>query len=426
MFFTLKTKGQDMVSFSNITSLKWRLVFVICLMIIPIRPVYAGDVDGNNSPATRLFDPNSKIIIDYSNWSTLLRATVTRARKSSRIYAQKSQSNIGTRINYSSSRPTRLEASRVFYHYLGKEERGYIHNLRLAMEAIPQIIPLENLNRAEQLAYWLNLYNITVYEMVADHYPIRKLDRLYRGSRKTPSFWDKKILHVNSIPLSLNDIQYKIILKTWKDPLAIYGLYQGVIGGPNLRRKAYTGKYVYSQLEDNAEEFVNSLRGLRFKGKKAYVSEIYKRNKELFPNFKQDLRRHLRRYTSLRLTTRLDSSKQIRANIYDWHTADVLNGGRPPAGGSNSTNPAALLLSRGSDVSGTFEPTSYSSFGGAHYDKVLDTSIMHLRLPNDAAVFLKEFIDRNRELRNISIKVEEISKKDLDKSRKQRQNSADQ
>ena len=379
-----------MIQHSAIKSLKG-LLFVLCLAtIITLQQSHAQD----NTTKIRTHDPSSRIAINYENMNLLFKATVTRARTSSRIYARKSSSGIGTKVNFSNGNPTRLEASRVFYHLIGDEELEYVHLLRLGMEALSQVVPLQNLNRNEQLAYWLNLYNIVVYDELAQRYPIRKLDKLYNGTRKTPSMWDEKMINVNGIALSLNDIQYNIIQKTWKDPRVMYGLYQGTIGGPNLRRIAYTGRSVYEKLEDNAEEFINSLRGLRFKGKEAHVSKIYEWNKELFPNFKQDLRRHLRKYAKFRLVTRLDSTRKIKTKIYDWHIADVLNGGYDLPGGAASTNPVGLLFSFGGEEStGLGEFATNVGDGGniaagvattarmtQHTNKAIDTSVLRPRL----------------------------------------------
>ncbi len=378
-----------------------------------------GHAHGEERGKIITHNPNSKIAINYTNWTLLLKATVTRARQSSRIYAQKRQANIGSKISNSSSSPTRLEASRVFYHYLGDEELDYIHTLRLGMESLPQAIPLQNLNRNEQLAYWLNLYNITVYEQIAMRYPISKLKKLRKGTRKTPSMWDEKLLNVNGINMSLNDIQYNIIEKTWADPIVLYGLYHGTIGGPNLRRKAYSGKLVYEQLEDNAKEFVNSLRGLRFQGKTALTSIMYDWSRELFPNFKEDLRNHLRKYTNLRLTTRLDASRKLKAKVYDWHIADVANGGRSHAGSAGSTNPVSLVMNQGSSQDSTFISGGGSSGFGLQSigNKAIDTAALRNRMPNDAAVYLKEFIERNRKFKAGRVKIEEIERKDLKKQK---------
>tara|TARA_R110002073_G_scaffold52578_6_gene136594 strand:- start:3432 stop:4637 length:1206 start_codon:yes stop_codon:yes gene_type:complete len=383
---------------------------------------YAQDLNKKTQKNIQTYDPNSSIAINYGNWSTLLRATVTRARMSSRIYAQKANAGIGSKINNSNSNPTRMEASRVFYHYINDEELEYIHDLRLGMEALPTAIPLQNLNRDEQLAYWLNLYNITVYELVAKNYPIRSLKKLHGPGRKKSSVFEDKILNINGIDMSLNEIRNKIILEIWPNPLVLYGMYQGTIGGPNLRRSAFTGKRVYEQLEDNAEEFVNSLRGIRFQGKEAHVSEIYKWNKGMFPDFDKDLRRHLTKYLGYDLVVKLKSSRKIKAKIYDWHTADVLNGGQPAANSAASTNPVALVMQQGTiedsgGIAGVGGSVGLFS-GGSHGEKARETASIRAKMPAEAAVFLQQFIERNRQLRGGNVTIEEVDKKDLKQDQK--------
>ncbi len=111
--------------------------------------------------------------------------------------------------------------------------------------------------------------------------------------------------------------------------------------------------------------------------------------------------------------------RKIKTKIYDWHIADVLNGGRSAPGAAGSKNPVAFLTSPGTI---TADPLSaggnFTSFGGgSHQNKVMDTAIIRNRLPNNAAVFLKEFVKRNKKLRNTNVTVEEISKKDLKKQK---------
>ncbi len=383
-----------MIKTIRLKSLKC-LVVTLLLSLLLTRPVLADD-----QKKIVTHDPNSKITINYEVLNLLYKATVTSASLSSRVYAQKAVSGIGTRLTSANNNPTRMESSRVFYHKIKDEELGYIHDIRLAMEAIPELTPLETLNRDEQLAYWLNLYNITVFEQLAQRYPIQNLKKIRKGSSDNPSMWDEKILSVNGIAMSLNDIQYDIIQKIWPDPIVLYGMYQGAIGGPNLRKWAYTGKLVYQQLEDNAIEFVNSLRGLRFRGKNALASEMYHWNSELFPDFETDLRTHLRKYTNLRLTTRLDASWNLNADVYDWYIADIINGGFPIAGGAASTNPVALVMAFGVGTNTT--------------DRAWNTAIARNRLPHGAAVFLKKFVSHNKKLRDGRVTVEEIDKKDIE------------
>ncbi|PCJ32998.1 MAG: hypothetical protein COA93_08515 [Alphaproteobacteria bacterium] len=362
---------------------------------------YSGNNEQADYQIFNEYDINSKVTINYGNWTRFLKATVVRARMSSRNYAKQIKTATGTRINFSNQNPSRLEASRILFHLMKKQDLEYIRALRIAMEHIPQITPLKYLNRNEQLAYWLNLYNITLYDQIAHRYPIKKLHKLRKGRGNTPSMWDEKLLNINGMQLSLNDIQYNIIQKIWSDPLVLYGMYHGTIGGPNITVKAFTGKNVYNLLETNAEEFINSLRGLRFRGKTALVSKMYQWNQAFFPDFETDMRRHLRKYTNYQLTMRLDTSHRIKTTSYDWHITDVINSRVAMAGSHISKNPVAMVMSGGSS-------------GIAHASATWDSSIHNLHIHANTAHFLNDFLKYNSKNVKTTVTVEEIERKDIE------------
>src|SRR5210317_1040037 len=117
-----------------------------------------------------------------------------------------------------------------------------LQDVRDNLEALPSEAPLQYFTRNEQLAYWLNLYNFTLLNEVIKVYPKRKLNKLLTGKN---SILKEKILTVAGVPLSLNDIQYVILKNNYENnPLVMYGLYQGIIGGPNIRKSAFTGANV--------------------------------------------------------------------------------------------------------------------------------------------------------------------------------------
>ncbi|HEY5775696.1 MAG TPA: DUF547 domain-containing protein, partial [Xanthomonadales bacterium] len=200
-----------------------------------------------------------------------------------------------------------------------------------------------------QLAYWLNLYNVTVLNEIIKEYPQRNLKKLSVGKN---SIFSEKILNVAGVPLSLDDIAYTILKNNYNsDPLIIYGLYQGYIGGPNIRKKAYTGNDVWRALKNNANEFINSNRGTYPKDEKTFrVSSLYERNKAFFPDFEDDLRKHLQTYINGDERAELQSASSIRADIDDWTVTD-LGGTYRDFGAAFADSNAALLDSVKSTVS---------------------------------------------------------------------------
>ena len=292
---------------------------------------------------------SSSFAIKYNDIDLLFNSLVMATGMSDRKKAKADEAEIGSRIKYNIDRLSASEANRFYFEVLDTDERkGVISKIRRDLENLPDTAPLKHFHKSEQLAYWLNLYNITVIEQLIKLYPQKDLEDEFIGA---DSILDKKILTVSGIELSLNDIQHKILMPKFNnDPLIIYGFYQGIIGGPNIRAKAYKGDSVFQSLKDNAYEFVNSNRGTYAGNRKVFrVSSLYARNQQYFPNFETDLTKHLHNYLIGDMNYYLDDSDKIRTNINNWDIADIY-GSLRKSGNSAMTSQAALLDSVSSNM----------------------------------------------------------------------------
>ena len=198
---------------------------------------YAEETTDNADPFARFgnFTKGSDWVIDHSVWGDVLYTTVVVVGRSSRTMASTKNSGItGTNIKRGSRSPARFESNRVLFHLLKKEHIDLVVKYREELEILPNVYPLANFDKNEQLAYWLNLHNAVLYEQLAKRYPISKLKKLRTGGKGKPSLWDEKLVTVEGVPLSLNDIQNNILIRHWKSPMVLYGLYHGAIGGPSL------------------------------------------------------------------------------------------------------------------------------------------------------------------------------------------------
>jgi hypothetical protein len=291
----------------------------------------------------RGYDENSRVVISYADLDSLLDAVVLHTGRSDRKKASPRKASTGTRMKFSINRSTVNEGNRFYYEVFeqSEENRRTLSAIRRRLENLPSYSPLEKFNRDEQLAYWINLYNVTILDEIIRVYPVRDLEEMLSGE---DSILEKKILEVAGIPLSLNDIQFTILKHNYnKDPLVIYGLYQGIIGGPNIRKGAYTGKFVYGDLIDNAVEFINSNRGTEAKSRKVFrVSSYYARNSTFFEDFETDLTAHLLTYLEGKEKSELAAAKTLQADINDWTVTDLFGNSRDLAG-SFGSNSAALM-----------------------------------------------------------------------------------
>jgi len=330
-----------------------RLQSVVCFLILALitSNIFAKKVD--IPEPFRGQDKNSKISINYDDYSEILKLSVLDMGHSKRAKAAKTRAKIGSRFKGKRKTYTALEGNRfLFSNFKVAENQAVLTKIRKSLEKVPDEVPMSLLNAREQLAFWLNLYNISLIEQLTAIYPEKNIeDELYDSD----GIMAKRTLMVSGVKLSLNDIQKKIIYgKFSANPIVIYGLFQGVIGGPSIRTSAYTGELVIKQLQQNAREFINSNRGT-FRGNKnrLRVSSFYERNSDFFPDFDKDLIKHLSYYINDDYTGIVKNADRIRADIEDMNIVDLM-GGQREFSSSAATNEAAFLASAGTpEVTGT-------------------------------------------------------------------------
>ena len=116
-----------------------------------------------------------------------------------------------------------------------------------------QTAKVSSLNRKEQKAYWINLYNALTVQVILDHYPVKSI----RDIDISPGLfsngpWDAKLLAIEGEKVSLNDIEHRILRPIFKDSRLHYALNCASLGCPNLQPKAYTVANTEELLEAGA------------------------------------------------------------------------------------------------------------------------------------------------------------------------------
>jgi hypothetical protein len=317
------------------------LLFLCCLALA--HAVAAESTLSSLPEPFRGHNPDSIYTIGYADLDALLRVMVIDVGRSNRAKAAPTQPKIGTKMKLSIKRSTINEGNRFYFEEFEDNEayRNLLEAIRDSLEEVPNVVPIEHFSRDEQLAYWLNLYNFTLLNEIVAVYPKRSLKKVVTGKK---SVLAKKLLDIAGVPLSLDDIQHTILKQNYdSDPLVLYGLYQGIIGGPSIRKRAYKGESVRRLLALNAAEFINSNRGTYSDSEKVFsVSSLYERNAAWFPSFDADLRTHLLAFLEGDERGELQAASRIKANIDDWTVTDVY-GTYWEIGGSVADNSAALL-----------------------------------------------------------------------------------
>mmetsp|Transcript_9722 Transcript_9722/g.31635 ORF Transcript_9722/g.31635 Transcript_9722/m.31635 type:complete len:399 (-) Transcript_9722:4-1200(-) len=325
-----------------------RVTSIILSVIFMLSASCVNAADKDIPEPFRGDDPTSKLSIGYDDLNAFLKPHTFDSGPSTRKKAPESDSNLGTKFKVRVKRKTALEGNRFYFKNLEKPAVvAILRDLVDSLEAFPDQVPLKLLNRDEQLAYWLNLYNFALLEQLSTVYPKASLKNILDYG-DDDSILAEKVVTVAGIPLSLNDIQYNILYKKYPGKANImYGLFQGNIGGPNIREKAYEGDKVWRALEENAQRFVNSNRGTEVGSRgKVLVSELYEHNMMLFGKDKEKLRLHLEDLAvgevEAALASMKSAKKKIDFDITDWSFADMFGHQRRFGAGYN-TNAAALL-----------------------------------------------------------------------------------
>lgn len=178
------------------------------------------------------------------------------------------------------------------------------------------------LNKAEQKAYWINLYNAVTIQVVLGDYPVDSIrdikDGFFSGGP-----WDREVVTIASEKLTLNDIEHRILRPIWDDPLIHYGVNCASIGCPNLLTAAYTGETVDDQLTENAKAYINSPRGAKFDGKRLVVSSIYDWFQVDFGGSESGVVEHLAQYANAEKQARLRTRDAYNKHTYDWDLNDT-------------------------------------------------------------------------------------------------------
>jgi Protein of unknown function, DUF547 len=69
--------------------------------------------------------------------------------------------------------------------------------------------------------------------------------------------WGRKLIEVEGEPLSLDDIEHRILRPIWRDPRLHYAVNCAALGCPNLRSSAFTAANADILLETAASDYVN-------------------------------------------------------------------------------------------------------------------------------------------------------------------------
>ena len=174
-------------------------------------------------------------------------------------------------------------------------------------------------SRAEQMPYWINLYNATTVQVVLSEYPVDTIRDIHEGVIPNTGPWGDVHANVNGQDLSLDDIEHGILRPLWRDKRIHYAVNCAAYGCPHMLATAFTAANTEQLLEAGARDYVNNARGVDFVDDDFIViSSIYQWYAEDFGNTEESVIEHLIDYADEELAARLEGFEGSIDYEYDW------------------------------------------------------------------------------------------------------------
>jgi len=211
------------------------------------------------------------------------------------------------------------DASRVNLFKYGSISGTDKKKLNQYIKAVADINPREY-PKAQQKAYWINLYNALTVQLILTNYPVESITKL---GESIFSFgpWDDEAITISDETLSLNDIEHKIIRPFFKDKRIHYAVNCASYSCPNLSGTAYTAENTEDLLSQGACDYINHPRGVTFEGNDLLLSSIYKWYIEDFGGNTESVINHLLDCAQPNLKRKLVKFLNSPGDVdysYDW------------------------------------------------------------------------------------------------------------
>ncbi len=174
-------------------------------------------------------------------------------------------------------------------------------------------------SRAEQMAYWINLYNALTVKVVLDAYPVETIRDIHEGMVPLTGPWDDVHAQVTGEDLTLNHMEHGILRPIWQDERIHYAVNCAAYGCPHLIETVFTAANTEELLEAGARAYVNNPRGVDVVDEEFIVlSNIYDWYAEDFGDTEESVTAHLREYAEEELATFLETFEGAVEYDYDW------------------------------------------------------------------------------------------------------------
>ena len=186
-----------------------------------------------------------------------------------------------------------------------------------------QDVQVTSLNKDEQLAFWINLYNAQTTRVILENYPVDSIRSIKSNFLDIKGPWNDKTLTVEGETLSLDNIENRIVRPLFNDPRIHYALNCAAIGCPNLRSQAYKSAGLDAVLDAQARAYINNPRAIKIEEGRVTASRIFLWYKGDYGGSESTVLDHIRQYARPELRQSLEGVTKIDVYEYDWDLIDA-------------------------------------------------------------------------------------------------------
>lgn len=207
------------------------------------------------------------------------------------------------------------------YAHLKASDNAALRSFRQTMARVN--VPA--LTRKQQLAYWINLYNVNVVATVVEKYPVASIRDISTDPIIRLNVFKKDRVPFGNGMISLQTIENDRIREGFHDPRIHFAINCAARSCPPIRPEAYRGDRIDAQLDDQVRKFVGG-NGVRIETKGstsvAHVTKIMDWFGDDFEKWGGGKTAFLRKYLPAEKSRLLQGDVEFDYDSYDWALND--------------------------------------------------------------------------------------------------------
>jgi len=217
------------------------------------------------------------------------------------------------------------------FDYAGlKQDR---RTLDVYLETLKTVTPeaLESWSREQRFAFWINVYNAHVVDLIVKNYPLKSIEDL--GGLMT-KVWNREIIPLTQLHpegkqdlLSLDDVEHKILRPRFEDARVHVAVNCASESCPPLRAEAFVAERLDEQLDDQARKWLanEKLNSYDRTGTRVVVSKLFEWFARDFMRDAETVQAWIARYAPVEHRRWIADAKKLQFDFheYSWKLNDA-------------------------------------------------------------------------------------------------------